>query len=58
MRKTNRNILSLLVEKAIARAAKYCNMSRTIQHIRNESNYCEVVGELSTPKNKQKRPNA
>jgi hypothetical protein len=50
--------LSVPITKATARAAKYCNISsRTIQHIRNESNNCVVDDELSTPGKTRKRPN-
>jgi hypothetical protein len=50
--------LSVPVTKATARAAKYCNISsRTIKHIRNESNNFVVDGELSTSGKTRKRPN-
>jgi hypothetical protein len=55
---TEQKYLSVPITKDTARAAKYCNVSsRTIQHIRNESNNCVVDGELSTPGKARKRPN-
>jgi hypothetical protein len=55
-RKLNRNIESVPITKATARAEKYCNVSsRRIQRMRNEDK-CEEDGELSTPGKKRKRP--
>jgi hypothetical protein len=49
---------SVPITKATARSAKYFNLSsRTIQHIRYESNNCVVDGEFSTPGKTRKSPN-